>query len=56
VQLGRRFPDASETIETKLVQAIEEPAFDKPDSIFMSSVHDYAYDGWWLLVVGGEIE
>jgi HEAT repeat protein len=55
-QLGRRFPDASETIEKKLMQAIEDPAFDKPDLNSQRSGHDYAYVGLWLLVVGGEIE
>ena len=40
----------------QLLQAIQDPEFDKPDSIFKRSGHDYAYDGLWLLVVGGEIE
>ncbi len=54
-RLGRRFPDAVETIEKKLIQAIAEQAFDKPD-INGRSGHDYAYNALWLLVVGGEIE
>jgi energy-coupling factor transporter ATP-binding protein EcfA2 len=56
VQLGRRFPNDSQAIERKLIQAIEDPAFDKPDSMLKRSGHDYAYDGLWLLVVGGELE
>jgi HEAT repeat protein/energy-coupling factor transporter ATP-binding protein EcfA2 len=55
-QLGRRFPDATEKIEREFIQAIEDPAFDKPDSIGRSSGHDYAYNGFWLLVVGGELQ
>ena len=53
-QLGRRFPGAAETIERKFLQAIEDPEFDKPDSTRRSG-HDYAYNGLWLLVVGGEL-
>jgi len=55
-QLGQRFPNSAETIERKLVQAIVNPEFDKLDSMSRRSGHDYAYDGLWLLVVGGEIE
>jgi HEAT repeats len=54
--LGQRFPDIVEIIEKKFIQAIEDPAFDQPDSLFERSGHDYAYDGLWLLVVGGELE
>jgi hypothetical protein len=38
------------------MQALEQPEFDKRDNISERSAHDYAYDGLWLLVVGGEIE
>jgi hypothetical protein len=56
-QLGRRFATATKAIEMKLFQAIQDPEFDKPDSQYSKrSGHDYAYDGLWLLVVGGEIE
>ncbi|MEE9146565.1 MAG: HEAT repeat domain-containing protein [Candidatus Tectomicrobia bacterium] len=55
--LGRRFPDMAETIATKLVQAIQEQEFDKPDTSGFSrrTGHDYAFDGLWLLVEGGSL-
>jgi hypothetical protein len=55
-QLGRRFPNAVEAIERKFIEAIEDPRFDKPDSVINRSGHDYAYGGLWLLVVGGELQ
>ncbi len=55
VLFARRFPDTYETIEKLFMQAIEQPEFDKQDNIGRSA-HNYAYDGLWLLVVGGEIE
>ena len=54
--LGRRFPDAAETIAEKLVQAITDPAFDQPDKYQGRTGHDYAFDGLWLLVAGGASE
>jgi len=56
VQLGRRFPDTVEMIANKLVQAIKDPEFDKPDNAVRQSGHEYAFHGLWLLVVGGEIK
>jgi len=55
-QLGQRFSTAAETIEKKFIQAIEDPTFDKPDSDIRRSGREYAYDGLWLLVVGGELQ
>jgi energy-coupling factor transporter ATP-binding protein EcfA2 len=55
-QLGRRFPNAVKVIERKLIEAIEDQEFEKPDSLFGRSGHDYAYDGLWWLVVGGELQ
>ena len=55
-QLGQRFPNEVEAIEKKLIQAIDDPAFDKLDSVVGRSGHDYAYEGLWLLVVGGELK
>lgn len=56
VQLARRFPSAAEIIEEKLVQAIQDPEFDRPDSVVKRSGHEYAYEGLWLMVVGGEVD
>ncbi len=53
-QLGRRFPGTAVSISSKLVQAIEDPQFDKPDNK-MRSAHEYAYNGLWLMVVSGEV-
>jgi hypothetical protein len=47
---------AQSVIESKLVQTIEDPNFDRPDSPLDYSVNDYAYDALWLLEIGGEIE
>ena len=56
VLFARRFPAVYDPIEKLFMQALEQPEFDKSDSISRRSAHDYAYDGLWLLVVGGEIE
>lgn len=55
VLFARRFPATYAPIEKLFTQALEQPEFDKQDNIERSA-HDYAYDGLWLLVVGGEIE
>jgi HEAT repeat protein len=55
-RLGRRFPEAAGVIAAKLVQAIRDPKFDKPDVLTRRSGHDYAFEGLWLLVSGGEGE
>jgi len=55
-RLGRRFPDAAETIAEQLVQAIKDPAFEGPDKYQGRTGHDYAFDGLWLLVAGGAPE
>lgn len=54
-QLGRRFPNARESIASLLVQAIEAAEFAVPDDINRLA-HDYAYDGLWMLLVGGAFE
>ena len=50
--LGRRFPATSSTIIEKLVQAITDEEFDKPDEYQRRTGQDYAFDGLWLLVTG----
>jgi len=55
VMLVRRFPDVHEIVEKMFIQAVEQPEFDKKDRLGRTA-HDYAYEGLWLLVVGGEIE
>jgi len=54
-QLGWRFPNASEKIAKMLVQAINDPKFDKHDDLELRA-HDYAYDALWMLIVGGVFE
>lgn len=62
VRLTQRFPDALESIEGKLVQALEDPAFkrlDAPDPDEPGTerpAYDYAYDALWLIVAGYEID
>ncbi len=56
-QLGQRYHESAEIIGKKLVQIIRDPEFDKHDRAFNKySIHEYAFDALWLLVVGGEIE
>ena len=55
-RLTGRFPDYTETIERKLIQAIIEQEFDKADGIYRRSGHDYAHEGLWLIAVGDEID
>ena len=55
VTLARRFPGIYEAVEKMLMRAIKQKKFDKQDNVGRSA-HDYAYEGLWLLVVGGEIE
>ena len=50
--LGRRFPDKFKSIATRLVQAINDPAFENLDGIELRPGQDYAFDALWLLVVG----
>jgi HEAT repeat protein len=58
VQIGQRFPTQAATIESKLVQAIADPAFESvdttemPDDNFVTRrpAYDYGYDALWLLV------
>ena len=54
-QLGRRFPAITPSLEARFIEAIQDPKFDKPDNTSRPA-YDYAYDGLWLLVVGGEVE
>ena len=54
VVLARRFPNVYQKVEKMFMQAIKQKKFDKQDNT-KRSAHDYAYDGLWLLVVGGEI-
>jgi len=53
--LGRRFPETADVIARRLVQVIEDPQFLKIDNAGRP-LHERAYDGLWLLMVGGEIE
>jgi len=53
-QLGQHFPELLPEIEQRLVQAIEDPAFAKLDTVADRSGHDYAFDGLWLLINGEE--
>ena len=55
IMLARRFPDVYDTVEKMFIQGIEQKEFDVQDDI-KRSAHDYAYEGLWLLIVGGEIE
>ena len=55
-QLGRRFPAIMQSLEARFIEAIQDPKFDKPDKYEGRPAYDYAYDGLWLLVVGGEFE
>jgi HEAT repeat protein len=55
-KLGLSYPKILETIESKLVQTIKDPKFDRLDSPMDYPANDYAYDALWLLEVGGEIE
>lgn len=54
--LGRKFSSATQEIEVKLVQAIQDPKFEKADSDNKRAAYEYAYDGLWFLIVGGEIK
>jgi hypothetical protein len=51
-QLGQRYPDSAERVVEVLVEALQAPAFAKPDMFSSRPGHDYAFDGLWLLVVG----
>lgn len=53
-ELGRKFSSATQEIEAKLVQAIQDPKFEKADSDNQRAAHEYAYDALWFLIVGGE--
>jgi hypothetical protein len=48
-QIGQHFPATIPGIIEKLKYAIEDPEFDRQDSILMLSAHAYAFDGLWLL-------
>ncbi len=55
IALRNRFPGTTELIVKKLVEAIEDPKFEKPDSSpAKRPAYDYAYSALWLLEVGGE--
>jgi len=54
-QIGRRFPETSTFIAEKLIKAIEDPKFDKPDNVQLRSAQEYAFNGLWLMVVSGEV-
>ncbi len=62
VRLAQRFPEALVSIKDKLVQVLTDPAFKQLDAPVPDEpgierpAYDYAYDGLWLLVVGGELE
>ncbi len=55
--LGQRFPTSARAIAMKLVEAIEDPEFDKIDIPYEKrTAHDYAYDALWMLAASGVIE
>ncbi len=54
-QLGRQISTITQGLEAKLVEAILDPKFEKSDNTGRRA-YDYAYDGLWFLVIGGEIE
>ena len=53
--MGRQFIYSGEMIKSRIIQAIADLEFDKPDEDDNHYAYDYAYDILWLLVVGGEI-
>jgi HEAT repeat protein len=55
-RIAHRFPISSDKIGKILIQAIDDPYFDKLDEVQKSrrSGHDYAYDALWLLVTGNQ--
>jgi HEAT repeat protein len=53
-QLAYRFHDAAPAIEQQLLRAIQDPAFDPPDTLERRSGHDYAFHGLWMLVIGAD--
>ncbi len=54
VQLGRRFPNTQTMIAKHFIQAIKEQMFEGKDKTKRSG-HDHAYEGLWLLIIGGKI-
>ena len=55
--LGQRFPIKAKAIAMKLVEAIEDPEFDKIDLPYEKrTAHDYAYDALWMLAASGVLE
>jgi len=54
-RLGRQISTITQDLEAKFVEAIQDPKFEKPDNAGRPA-YDYAYDGLWFLVIGGEIE
>ncbi|WP_201381718.1 hypothetical protein [Ktedonobacter sp. SOSP1-52] len=55
--LGQRVPEQAKMIESRLVQAIADPAFKLVDTtglddeyVTRRSAYDYAYDALWQLV------
>ncbi len=55
-RLGRRFPTIRQSLEARFVEAIRDAKFDEPYKYGRHQAYDYAYEGLWLLVVGGELE
>ncbi|GHO90715.1 hypothetical protein KSF_007630 [Reticulibacter mediterranei] len=56
VSWGKHFPGTLPKIESNLVQAVQDPKFDKPANILERHAWDYAYDTLWQLVVGDEVQ
>ena len=55
IALRNRFPGTTGLIAKKLVEAVENPKFEKPDSSpAKRPAYDYAYDALWSLEIGGE--
>jgi len=55
-RLGRRFPSISQSLEARFIKAIQHAKFDEAGEFGGRPAYDYAYDGLWFLVVGGEFE
>lgn len=53
-QWAKRFPTSAPALETRLLEAIQSTQFAKPDKRQKRPAWDYAYEAFWLLVVGQE--
>ena len=53
-RLGQRYTEATEEIAETLIQAIQDPKFEKVDEIEDVPGYDYAFDSLWMLIVNEE--